>query len=339
MFANTEQLELALSTPTPELIETFRRLDGDLIILGVAGKMGPTLARMARLASDAAGTPRRIIGVARFSNSELADSLPRQGVEVVRCDLLDPRQVDALPDARNVIWMGGMKFGTTGQEHLTWAMNTVAPALICRKFRRSRIVAFSTGNVYGLSPVARGGSVETDPLRPVGEYALSALGRERIFEHFGRTLQIPTVLLRLNYAVEMRYGVLVDIARKVHAGKPVDLSMGSLNTIWQGDANAMALRALEHVAVPPCTLNLTGPETLSVRRVVERFGQLFHKMPIVIGNEAPDALLSNAQQAFRLFGYPATSVDQVMEWIAAWIAGGGSFLDKPTHFESRDGKF
>lgn len=339
MFANTEQLEEALSAPSAELIETFRRLDGDLMILGVAGKMGPTLARMARRASDAAGKKRRIIGVARFSNPELAESLPRHGVEVLRCDLLDSKQVDALPDAPNVVWMGGMKFGTMGQEHLTWAMNTVAPALVCNQFRQSRIVAFSTGNVYGLSPVVRGGSVEEDPLHPVGEYALSALGRERIFEYFSRTLSIPMVLLRLNYAVEMRYGVLVDIARRVFAGKPVDVSLGSFNVIWQGDANAMALRAFEFTRTPPRVLNLTGPETLSVRHIAQRFAQLFQKTPIVTGSEAPDALLNNAQQATRLFGYPSVNVEQMLERIAAWTKDVGQFLDKPTHFDSRDGQF
>ncbi len=339
MFETTEQVEAALSSPTAELIDCFRRLEGDLIILGAAGKMGPTLARMARRASDAAGKSRRIIGVARFSDPQLAERLPQHGVEAVRCDLLDPGQVDALPDVPNVIWMGGMKFGTTGQEHLAWAMNTLAPANVCRKFRRSRIVAFSTGNVYGLSPVARGGSLETDPLQPTGEYALSALGRERIFEHFSRTLNIPTILLRLNYAIETRYGVLVDIARKVFEGKPIDVAMGSFNVIWQGDANNIALRAFEHVSMPAGVLNLTGPETVSIRRTAQRFGEIFQKTPIIIGNEAPDALLSNAQQAFRLFGYPSVSLDQMTEWIAAWILRGGESLDKPTHFDSRDGRF
>jgi nucleoside-diphosphate-sugar epimerase len=336
---NNEQLDDWLSAPPPGVVDTLRQVDGDLIILGVAGKMGPTLARMARRAADAIGKPRRIIGVARFSNPAAATELQRHHVETIRADLLDPDQVAGLPDAPNVVWMGGMKFGTTGQEPLTWAMNTYAPALICQKYRRSRIVAFSIGNVYGLSPVVRGGSREDDPLNPVGEYALSALGRERIFEHFGRTFSMPLVLLRLNYAVEMRYGVLVDVARKVWAGEPVEVSMGSLNAIWQGDANAMALQAFAEVRTPARVLNITGPETLSVRAVAERFGQLFQKPALIVGSEAPEALLNNSAQAFRLFGYPRITADQMIEWIAAWIARGGASLGKPTHFESRDGRF
>ncbi len=233
-----------------------------------------------------------------------------------------------------------MKFGATGQESLTWAMNTYAPALICEKYKNGRIVAFSSGNVYGLAPIVRGGSVESDPLNPVGEYALSVLGRERIFQCFSQKNSTPTVLLRLNYAVEMRYGVLVDIARQVFAGQPVDVSMGCFNVIWQGDANAQALQAFECVAKPQAAvLNITGPEILSVRRVAERFGALFNKSVTIIGTEAPDALLNNAQLSHRLFGYPRVGAEQLIEWIAHWVERGGSFLDKPTHFESREGMF
>ncbi|MCE9529562.1 MAG: NAD-dependent epimerase/dehydratase [Planctomycetes bacterium] len=336
---NVEALETKLSEPTPEVVELFRKLDGDLILLGVAGKMGPTLARMAVRAAQASGKKRRVIGVARFSNPAVAGQLEKQGVEIVRTDLLDSAQVEKLPDAANIIWMGGMKFGTTGQESLTWAMNTHAPALICSRYRHSRIVAFSSGNVYGLSPVVRGGSAEGDPLNPAGEYALSALGRERIFDHFSRAHGIPMVLLRLNYAVEMRYGVLVDIARKVFNGETIDVSMGNFNVIWQGDANAMALRTFEQLASPSKVLNITGPETLSVRRVAERFAALFQKKAAIVGTETPDALLNNAQLSHRLFGYPRIGAEQMIEWIAAWVKSGGVVLGKPTHFESRDGKY
>jgi nucleoside-diphosphate-sugar epimerase len=339
VIESTEQIDDLISTPTPGVAEAFRRLEGDLIILGVAGKMGPTLARMARRATDQAGRPRRIIGVARFTKPEVERQLHAWGIETIRCDLLDRDQVAKLPDALNVIWMGGMKFGTTGQEALTWAMNTFSPALVCEKFKRSRLVAFSTGNVYGLTPVDRGGSVENDPLNPVGEYSLSTLGRERIFEHFSRTHSIPTAILRLNYAVEMRYGVLVDIARKVFEGQPVDVSMGYVNVIWQGDANAMALQAFDHVAVPPRTLNIAGPEILSVRRVAERFAELFKKTATITGTEAPDALLSNAAQSRQLFGPPRICAEQMIEWIALWVTRGGESLGKPTHFENRGGKF
>src|SRR5262245_46037924 len=240
---DVEHLEDLLSEPTPGVIDTLGRLEGDLLILGVSGKMGPTLARMARRASDAAGVRRRVIGAARFSAGAAESQLRAHGVETVRCDLLDPDQIDRLPDAANVLVMLGMKFGSTGQESLTWAVNTFLPGPICRRFRRSRIVAFSTGNVYGLTPVHLGGSLETDALAPQGEYALSCLGRERIYEHFSRTLGIPTALLRLNYATEMRYGVLVDVALRVQAGEEIDLAMGHLNAVWQADANAMALQA------------------------------------------------------------------------------------------------
>ena len=333
-----QKLEDLLSEPSPGALDVIRQLDGDLTILGVAGKMGPTLARMAKRASDEAGKPRRVIGVARFSNPAVATELQRHGIETIVADLLDPDQVARLPDAANVLWMGGMKFGTTGQEALTWAMNTYAPALICSKFRGSRIVAFSTGNVYGLSPVIRGGCLEGDPLNPVGEYSLSAVGRERIFEYFGRTFSIPMAILRLNYAVEMRYGVLVDLARKVFANEPIDVSMGYLNAIWQGDANAMALQAFGHLATPPCVLNITGP-ILSVRRVAESFAALFDKPVTIVGTEAPDALISNPRESHRLFGPPRIDADRMMQWIAAWVKRGGPSLDKPTHFESRDGKF
>jgi len=336
---SVKQLEEMLSEPTPAVVETLARLDGDLMILGVGGKMGPTLARMARRASDLAGVRRRVIGVARFSSSDLESCLRRQGIETIRCDLLDAAQLDSLPSVPNVVFMAGMKFGSTGQESLTWAMNCFLPGQVARRFRKSRIVAFSTGNVYGLSPAVRGGSVETDPLNPVGEYAQSCVGRERILEHQSRTLAIPMAILRLNYAVEMRYGVLVDIAQRVYAGEPIELSMGHFNALWQADANAMALQAFDHVASPPFVVNLAGPEHLSVRQVAEQFGRLFGKTVTFRGTEAADALLSNGQLGYRLFGNPRVAAEQLIHWIADWIARGGPSLGKPTHFENREGAF
>jgi hypothetical protein len=334
-----EQLEDRLSEPTPEVVQALGRLEGDLIVLGIAGKMGPGLARMARRSSDLAGTRRRIIGVARFSSPGIEPELQRHGIETIRCDLLDEPAVQRLPDVPNVLYLAGMKFGVTGQESLTWAMNTHLPAIVCRRFAHSRIVAFSTGNVYGLVPAASGGSVETDGLAPLGEYALSCLGRERIFEHFSRTLALPVTLIRLNYACDLRYGVLVDLAQKVYAGVPVDLGTGWFNTLWQGDANAMTLRCFAHAASPPLTLNLTGPECLSVRETCERLGQLLGREPVFGGKEAPTALLSNAAQAFSLFGQPRVSADQLLAWVAAWVRQAGPTLNKPTHFEARDGRF
>jgi nucleoside-diphosphate-sugar epimerase len=339
VLATIDELEDRLSEPTPGVIETLGRLDGDLILLGAGGKMGPSLARMARRASDAAGVRRRVLAVSRFTGGQAEAFLQAHGVETLRCDLLDPVQLEQLPDVPNVVFMTGMKFGATGQEALTWAMNVHLPAMVCQKYRGSRIVAFSTGNVYGLSPLALGGSLESDVLHPMGEYSMSVVGRERVFEYFSRRLGIPMVLLRLNYATELRYGVLVDIAQRVQGGEPIDLTMGHLNALWQGDANAMALQAFALTATPPLVLNLAGPELLSVRRLAEQFGRLLGKPVVLRGTEATDAFLSNAQEAHRLFGYPRVSVAQMVEWIAAWVRTGGVSLGKPTHFEVRDGAF
>jgi nucleoside-diphosphate-sugar epimerase len=336
----------------------MRRMEGDLIVLGVAGKMGPSLARMARRASDLAGTRRRVIGVARFSANGAELALQQQGIETIRCDLLDEQAVQRLPEAPNVLYLAGMKFGATGQEALTWAMNTYLPSIVCRKFHRSRIVAFSTGNVYGLVPAGRGvspkrpsgrlgeaslpqagGALETDSPAPVGEYAMSCLGRERMFEHFSRALGARVALLRLNYACDLRYGVLVDLAQKILAGVPVDLGMGWFNTIWQGDANAMTLRCLEHVASPPLVLNLTGLELLNVRECCEQLGRLLGRKPVFAGTESSTALLSSARRAIELFGPPRVSADRLIEWVARWLLRGGQTLNKPTHFEARDGRF
>jgi dTDP-4-dehydrorhamnose reductase len=336
---SVEHLEEMLSEPTPGVIETLARLDGDILVLGVGGKMGPTLARMARRASALAGVARRVIGVARLSASGLEIQLQRQGIETVHCDLLDSARLATLPDAPNVVFMAGMKFGSTGNQALTWAMNCFMPGEIARRFRHSRIVAFSTGNVYGLSPIHLGGSIETDPLQPVGEYAQSCVGRERILEHHSRTLNIPMAILRLNYAVELRYGVLVDLAQRVQAGEPMDLAMGNFNALWQADANAMALQAFDHIATPPLVVNLAGPELLSVRRVCEQFGRLLKKDVTFHGHESGDALLSNGQFGHRRFGYPRVGVEQITHWIADWTARGGPTHGKPTHFENREGAF
>jgi hypothetical protein len=338
-IATIEELEERLTDPSPRAIDALGRLDGDLMVLGVGGKMGPSLARMALRASEIAGKPLRIIGVSRFSEAAAAHTLRAWGIRALACDLLEPDEVAGLPDVPNVVLMTGRKFGTSGQEHLTWATNTHLTALVCQKFRHSRIVAFSTGNVYGLSPISQGGSIETAALSPVGEYSIAALGRERMLEYFSRTCSIPMAILRLNYATELRYGVLVDLARKVWAEEPIDVTMGYFNAIWQGDANAMALQAFDHVATPPTVVNLAGPEMLRVRDVAEQFGRLLGRRVVVTGTEAADAYLSNAQRSHALFGPPRVSAHQLMEWIAAWVRAGGVCLGKPTHFEVRDGRF
>jgi nucleoside-diphosphate-sugar epimerase len=338
-IADEEHLDDLLSQPTAVVVKILADMPGDLLILGVNGKMGPSLARMARRASEAAGVDRRIIGVSRFASGDRQARLHSWGIETVRCELLDPQQLEQLPDAPLVVFMVGYKFGATGREALTWAVNSYLPGMICRKYRHSRIVAFSTGNVYGLTPVVHGGSWEDDALNPFGDYAMSCVGRERILEHFSRSLDIPMAILRLNYAVEMRYGVLVDLALRVRDGHAIDLTTGACNVIWQADANAMALAAFAHVGSPPLVLNIAGPEQLSVRRLAEEFGRLLNRVPVFQGTEATDAFLSNGQRGHRLFGYPRVSVEQLIRWTADWVQRGGAHLGKPTHFETRHGKF
>lgn len=334
-------LEDRLSQPTSEVIRDLGRMDGDLLILGVAGKMGPSLARMARRAWDSGGRKSgRVIGVARFSEGNSREALEQHGIETIACDLTNDHELQALPDAKNVIYMAARKFGSNDNEPLTWAINTYLPGRVAERFKASRIVSFSTGNVYSFAPIASGGPTETSPIGPVGEYAQSCLGRERMFQHFSAIHGTPGVILRLNYAVELRYGVLLDIATKVAQGDAIDVTMGHVNVIWQGDANAVALRSLTVCSSPPLILNLTGAETLSVRWLAERFAELQRRAaPKIVGTEAPTALLSNASKCHALFGAPGVSVDQAMKWVAHWVAKGGRALNKPTKFQVRDGRF
>jgi len=338
-ISSTTELENLLSQPTEAAIAALQQTDGDITLLGVAGKMGPTLARMALRATEASGQSRRVIGVSRFSQAGISRRLQQWGIETIAGDLLDATFVAALPVTENVIAMTGMKFGATGREGLTWAMNAHLPALLCEHYRHSRVVAFSSGNVYGLVPATGPGSAETDALQPVGEYAMSCLGRERMYQYFSETLNIPLALLRLNYATELRYGVLVDLGRQVWKGRTIDLSMGYVNVLWQGDANAMALAALADVAVPPRIINLAGPEKLSIRKVCTQFGQRMGKPVTFAGIEADSALLNNGTPAHARYGRPRVSADQMIGWIADWIQRGGQSLDKPTHFQNREGRF
>ena len=321
---DVEHLELLLSTPTEGVIDTFSRLEGDVIILGVAGKMGPTLAWMARRAFDAAGRrDRRVLGVARFTDARSESWLRDRGVETIRCDLLEPDALEHLPEFPNVMSMFAMKFGSSGMESQTWVMNSFLPGLVALRYRGSRIVAFSTGNVYPLVPASHGGSTETDPPQPVGEYGMSCLGRERILEHLGRTMGIPTALIRLNYAAEMRYGVLVDLARQVLAGTPIDVAMGYFNVIWQADASAFALRAFEHAAIPPLVLNVTGPEILSVRQVAGRFAERFGvAVSFQRRQRHSDALLSDAAPPATSSALPSSGprslIEMTADWLRAW---------------------
>jgi nucleoside-diphosphate-sugar epimerase len=339
MIANEQQLEDLLAEPSQADARAMAEMEGDLLILGVAGKMGPSLAKRARRACERARLPKRIIGVARFSDPRVQQELQAVGIETVSADLLSPGAMATLPDAPNILYMAARKFGSTGAEHLTWAMNTLLPALVADRYATSRIVAFSTGNVYPLVPVAQGGASEDTPTGPIGEYAQSALGRERIFEYFSERNQTPVMFLRLNYAIDLRYGVLLDIGQRVFERRPVDVSMGHVNVIWQGDANSIALRSFALCQSPPAVLNVTGPETVAVRWIARRFGERFGVEPNIEGTESETALLSNAARCHRLFGYPSVTVEQMIEWVAEWIGMGGATLAKPTHFETRDGRF
>lgn len=339
MIENLTQLEDLLSQPTPGVVDTMRRLEGDLMVLGVGGKIGPSLTHMARRADEEAGIQRRIIGVARFSSPDVRERLESWGIETTACDLLDRDGLAALPDVPNLLYLPAQKFGTTGQEGRTWAMNTYLAGMVCERFPKSRIVAYSTGNVYPLMPVDSGGPTEDTPLNPVGEYGMSAMGRERMFQFFSEKSGIPVAIVRLNYAVEMRYGVLVDIAQKVLAEQPVDVTMGHFNVIWQGDCNAMTLGCFDHAASPPFALNVTGAETLSIRRCAEQFAERMGKTVTFTGQEADTALLSNASRSFELFGPATVTVEQMIDWITDWLQRGGETHNKPTHFQARDGKF
>ena len=338
-MATEAELEELLSRPLPADVAAMRALEGDLLILGVSGKMGPSLARLARRASDEAGTKRRIVGAARFSSREVRASLEQAGIETVTCDLLDRAAVLGLPSLPNVIYMAGQKFGTSSDQATTWAVNVQAASFAAERFAASRIVAFSTGNVYPLTPVASGGPREEGPTGPVGEYAQSTLGRERILEYWSRRNGTRMAILRLNYAIEPRYGVLRDIADKVARGEPVDLAMGYVNVIWQRDANSVALRALGQCETPPLVLNLTGTTVLSVRDLATRLGARLGVPAHFTGAEKDTALLSNAARCAALFGEPATSLDTMLDGVADWVRDGGRALGKPTHFEEREGRF
>ncbi len=326
---------LSSGCPTADLVAELARLDGDVLILGVGGKMGPTLARLARNAMPG----RRVIGVARFTDKRLPQSLQALGVETVSADLLGSGALDGLPRALNVIFMAGHKFGAVDNPGLTWAMNTFLPGLVAQAFSDSRIVAFSTGCVYPFVEVASGGASEGTPLTPPGEYANSCVGRERMFLHFSSELRTPGRLFRLNYANDLRYGVLTDVAMKVRDGVAVDVTMGHVNVIWQGDANERALRCLAHCTIPTSAINVSGSETVSVRWLAHELAARLGRKAQIVGTEAPTAWLTNTGVADRLFGPPSIPVDRMLDWTADWVARGLPTLGKPTHFEARDGAY
>ncbi len=334
-FDSVEHLEEVMTTPSPALVATLQGVPGDLLVLGVGGKMGPTLARLARRAAP----HKRVIGVARFSEPGLMASLQRQGVECIAADLLSREQLAALPDAPNVVFMAGRKFGSSGSEWLTWAMNGHVPALVAERYAGSRIVAFSTACVYPFVDVQGPGAPESAPLTPPpGEYANSCVARERMFQHFSHARGTPGRLIRLSYAIDMRYGVLHDVARKLLAREPIDLTMGHANIIWQGDANDWALRALAHCSAPTSGLNVSGP-AVRIREVAQALAQRLGVAPSFTGQEAPTAWLVDIAEAVKLFGPPSVSLETLLDWTADWLARDMASLGKPTHYEARDGTY
>lgn len=337
VISDETQLDELLTRPSEALIRQVRTLQGPLVILGAGGKMGPSLAVRVKRAAQEASVDLPVVAASRFSDPRAEKWLTDRGVETVSVDLLDRDDLSRLPEAVNIIYLVGCKFGTRDNPSHTWAINVLAPSHAMERYPQARLVALSTGNVYPLVPVGSGGSNETDTLMPLGEYPNAAIGRERIFEYYSRRNQTPVTLVRLNYATDLRYGVLTDIATKVASGEEVDVTNGYLNCIWQGDANDTIVRALELAASPPTVINLTGPETLSVREVAESVGRQLERPATITGQEADSALLSNASRCHRLLGPPTVSAERLVRWTAHWVGNEGRLLNKPTHFEVRDG--
>ncbi|HQH70059.1 MAG TPA: NAD-dependent epimerase/dehydratase family protein [Candidatus Hydrogenedentes bacterium] len=338
-ITNETELDELLSTPAPGLIEFMGKLKGDLLILGAGGKVGHTMARMATRAVKASGAKRRVIGVDTFPADEVRKKLDKLGVETHKADLMKPGVLEQLPDAENVLYMVGLKFGSTGTEWNTWAINTYLAGLCAQRYKKSRIVSFSSGNIYPFLPVGSGGATEETPTAPLGEYAMTTLGRERMFDYVANHEGAKVLQFRLNYAAELRYGIVHDVATKVWNGVPVDVSMGHVNVVWQGYVCNVALQCFGLAESPARILNVAGPETVSIRWMAGRLGKLMGKEPRIVGEESPNALLNNAAPCHKLFGYPQVSVDKMIEWVAYWVASGGASLGKPTHYETRDGKF
>lgn len=336
-----EALDDFMSRPGEGVVSTLTKTDGDILVLGAGGKMGLHLCLMLQRGLEAAGRGdrQRVIAVSRFGSADTRARFETREIEVISADLCEPEQLAALPEAPNVFFLAGVKFGTSHESGLLEKMNVRMPRTVAERFRESRIVALSTGCVYSFVSPGTGGSTEGDATEPVGDYAISCLGRERAFREVGEKRGTPSALIRLNYAIDLRYGVLVDIAQKVLAGLPVDVSMGFVNVIWQGDALAYTIQALPHAGAPPFVLNVTGPGILRVRELARRFGERFGKAPVIVGDEQPTAWLNDASKAHALFGKPAVRIEEMIEWIATWLEGGGETLGKPTHFETRDGKY
>jgi len=338
-FNSEEELDNFISEPSDQLVDFCKSWSGPTVILGIGGKMGFHLGKMLIKALERSGSTGEVIGVSRFSDASARRKIEEVGIKTVAADLMNPDETAALPEAARVVYMVGRKFGTSGSEELTWAVNTLVPAVVCRRYAGVPMVVYSTGAVYDRVPVKSGGSVESAPLTPVGEYANAAVGRERIFQYMSRETATPVCLVRLFYAIDLRYGVLRDIGEKVFTGETINIDMGYVNIIWQGDAVNQSLLAFSQCELPPRPLNVTGAEVVSIRQTAERFGELFGRTPLFSGSPAPDALLGNTDKAQKLFGSPRFSVDEMIIRVAAWIEDGGRGLGKPTHFETRNGKY
>jgi nucleoside-diphosphate-sugar epimerase len=334
-----DELEERLSRPNAADVACARRLGGDVAIIGAGGKMGPSLARKVKRAFDEAGVHRRVAAISTGWEPAAAAALSSAGVETIECDCLDRRALDALSSFPNVLYLVGRKFGTEGRTDLTWAINSLAPAMVAERFSASRLVVFSSGNLYGMVPAAGGGSRETDRPNPVGEYAQSCLARERIVEYFSRERGLRCVLFRLNYSVDLRYGVLMDVGHRVHDGETIDLRVPCANVIWQGDANSYAFRCLELADSPPRVLNVTGPERVSIRELAGWFGRRFGRAPRLVEPEGDSALLSDASACHAALGVPEVPLATLREWAARWIEAGGERLSKPTKYEVADGRY
>jgi nucleoside-diphosphate-sugar epimerase len=339
LIHSEDELDQLLSRPSAAVTAAVRQLRSPLLVLGASGKMGPSLCALAKRAAEAGGHKLEVIAVSRFSDRAAREWLDARGVRTIPADLLERRCYADLPDSATIVYLVGLKFGTQQNPSQTWAVNTLVPSHVAERYPDARIVALSTGNVYPFVSVTSQGATEKDMPAPVGDYASAALARERLFEYHSRKQGTPMVLLRLNYAVDLRYGVLVDIAQKVWNRERIDLSAGYLNCIWQGDANDMILRSFDLVASPPAIFNLTGSSVLSVRELARRFGELLGRPATLVGSEADTALLSNSQGLRAKLGDPPTPLDRIMEWTAHWIAHGGKTLGKPTHFDTRTGQF
>lgn len=340
MIWNEEVLNELLSTPSQALIADVAQMDGDIMVLGAGGKMGPDMCVLAARAVKAAGLEKKVYAVSRFSDADAAKRLENEGVTIIAADLTADGVLENLPDCENIIFMAGRKFGTNGNEYLTWGMNAGLPTLVARRFRNSKIVAFSSGNLYPKVPTSSGGATEETAPDPVGEYPMSCLARERAFEYAAKTYGTSVCIMRLNYAIDLRYGVLHDIAQTILAGKSVDLSaMPSFNCIWQKDANEAAIRLLLHTSPDVSIVNVTGPETAGVKRTAQQLAKALGKEVTFVGEEASTAYLNNAGKMFSLFGYPTVCLDTLIRWQAEWLNCGGRSLGKPTHFEERNGNY